>query len=339
MANERYSRQILFKGIGEAGQERLWSARATIIGCGALGSGSAERLVRAGVGAVRLCDRDFVELDNLQRQSLYDESDVKASLPKAVAAANKLRTINSSVAIEPVVVDVTPSNIEQLIEGSDVVIDGTDNFETRFLLNDACVKNSIPWIYGACVGSYGLIMPVVPGKGPCLRCLLPEIPAPGKSQTCDTVGVLNTIASTVSAIQCNEAIKLLTGNEALLMKGPLAIDLWSNAFRPLAANREGSCKTCSQRIFEFLDRRQGSDTVTFCGRNAVQVTPGIPAAIDFPALAEKLSKHGKTVHNAFLLKFATEKFDMTLFPDGRAIIKGVSETSAARTIYSKYIGI
>ena len=340
--HERYSRQILFKPIGEDGQRRISAGKVTLVGCGALGTGIAERLVRTGVGSLKICDRDFVELNNLQRQSLFCEEDVHNNMPKAVAAADKLRKINSSVKVEPIVTDVNHTNIEEIIRGSNVVLDGTDNFEVRFLINDACVKNGIPWIYGACVGSYGMAMAIVPRKSACFACAIGGLPSAGSSPTCDTVGVLNSIVGVVSSVQVNEAIKILTGAEQSLMDGVAVFDLWANTFQRFRVARADDCKCCVRREFEYLEGKNSSLAVKLCGRNAVQLMQKGQGRINFSELAQRLKPLGRVTHNCFLLKFyiaeGDGEYELTLFTDGRAIVKGTEDRARARTLYAKYVG-
>ena len=337
----RYSRQMLFDGIGERGQRQLADARVVCIGCGALGTVIANTLARAGVGHLTVVDRDFVEESNLQRQVLFDEDDVREALPKAVAAERKLRRVNSTIEVTGVVADVNHTNIESLIAGADLVMDGADNFETRFLLNEACVKHGIPWVYGACVSSYGLSMVVIPGRTPCLRCVIESAPPPGMSPTCDTAGVLSPVVNIVASFQCAEAIKFLTGNEAALSRDLVNLDVWENRFQRLkiAQLREVSdCPCCVHRRFEYLTAESTSQTVTLCGRNSVQITFPPGHAIDFDEVSARLAKTGTVRANAFLLRCAVDKYDLTLFKDGRVIIQGTKDPSVARTVYAKYVG-
>lgn len=339
---ERYSRQVLYAPVGETGQQRLLASQVVLIGCGALGSNSANLLVRAGVGKLTIVDRDFIELTNLQRQALYDEEDIRQGMPKAVAAKRKLEKINSSIQIEAVIGDVHSGNIERLIEGCDLIVDATDNFETRYLINDAAVKHRIPWVYGACVGSQGLVYPILPQETPCLRCVFDTPPAPGTSPTCDTVGILGSIVQVVSAIQVTEAIKILTGDKAALLKRMLAIDLWENSYRSFGVQDcagEGDCPTCKQGNYEFLDARRSMQVVSLCGRNAIQVTPAGEAELDFDQLRERLSAVGEVSGNQFLLRLCVEGYQLTVFSDGRAIIQGTYDTMIARSLYAKYIGM
>jgi molybdopterin-synthase adenylyltransferase len=337
---DRYIRQVRYPPLGEAGQRRLAASRALICGCGALGSVLANTLVRAGVGAVRIVDRDFLELNNLPRQVLFDEDDVAAGLPKAVAAADKLRKINSQVTVEPIVADITPANIEALSAGADVLLDGTDNFETRFLINDAAVHLGLPWVYGGCVGAEGQTMTILPGVTACLRCLLPECPPPGSTPTCDSVGVLAPIVGVIASIEAVEAIKILSGNRDAVSRHLTVVDLWQNhlARVDLRTLRENSdCPACKRREFSWLAGREGSRAAILCGRNAVQLTSADrPLSLD--ELARRLEGVGRITRNPFLLRVAVDKYELNLFPDGRAIITGTSDLAEARTVYAKYVG-
>ncbi|HMH01562.1 MAG TPA: ThiF family adenylyltransferase [Terriglobales bacterium] len=332
----RYSRQLLFSGIGAEGQRRLTIARVAIVGCGATGSALASLLARAGVGTIRIIDRDYVELSNLQRQSLFDESDAAESLPKAIAAARKISAFNSQVVIEPHVDDLTPSNISGLLEDTHLILDGTDNFETRYLINDFAVQKSLPWIYTAAVGSYGLTMNIIPGKTACLACIFPEPPR-GMLETCETVGVLNTAVNWAASVAATEAIKMLVGAEERLRQTLLSFDLWSNQHAEVAAaHPRVGCRACVERNFLHLagkDRPQ----VTLCGRNSVQIHERA-RTVDLAEMSERLKPHGPVRHNDFVLKFWHEPYEMTLFPDGRAIIKGTTDTTLARSLYARYVG-
>ncbi len=339
---ERYSRQILFDGIGEAGQARLAESRAVIIGCGALGAVQAETLARAGVGYLVLVDRDFVEESNLQRQIMFEESDARDRLPKAVAAERRIARVNSAIQVEPVVTDVNFKNIEELIAGADVVLDGTDNFETRFLINDACVKTKTPWVYGAAVGSYGLTMTVVPRETPCLRCVLEQMPEPGTGETCDTAGVLMPIISIIASIQASEAIKILTGQKDKLHRSLVRVDVWDFQINKInLANFAGQseCPVCSQNEFEFLRGAGRQVAVSLCGRNAVQIAQSGSSKIDFKSLAARLKPLGEVAFNDFLLRFRVEEYDIIVFRDARSIIKGTNDINIARGVYARYIGI
>jgi adenylyltransferase/sulfurtransferase len=337
--NDRYSRQVRFALIGEEGQQRLEAAKVMIIGLGALGTVSADQIVRAGVGFVRLVDRDFVELSNLQRQSLFDEDDIRQNLPKAVAAERKLRKVNSSVRIEAFVDDVNPSNIEDLIEDVDLVLDALDNFESRFVVNDACAKHGKPWIYAAAVGSYGLVMPVIPGSSPCLRCLMGSLPAPGTSATCETAGVIAPITHIIASMQVAEALKFLTGNLNATDIRLTSYDVWSARFQRIdvGVDAMATCPVCSQQKFEYLE---GSPlrTITLCGRNAVQLIPAVKGDINFTELSKSISTFGTVLFNDFLLRCSSPPYEVTVFKDGRAIVKGTEESGLARSIYSRMVG-
>jgi molybdopterin-synthase adenylyltransferase len=337
--NERYSRQILFGNIGRKGQESLLTSRVLLVGCGALGASHAEMLARAGVGRLRIVDRDFVEYTNLQRQTLYKESDASERLPKAVAAKNRIAEINSEIEVEAIIADVNNSNIESLIEGCDVVLDGTDNFQVRYLVNDACVKHGKPWIYGAAVSSYGSTMTVLPGDTPCLRCIFEEMPDAGSSPTCDTAGVIMPIISSISAIQVAETLKLLTGNNEALHRSLMQIDVWQNEWRKIKlAGPNPDCISCGTRDFEFLDAEAQEFTAVLCGRDAVQIAPPRPVKLDTEELSNRLRAAGPVIHNEYLVRFPIDVYEMTVFTDGRAIVKGTDDVSVARSLYAKYIG-
>jgi len=337
---DRYLRQVRFAPLGEAGQRCLAEGRALVCGCGALGSMVANILVRAGVGRVRIVDRDFVELSNLQRQVLFDEADAAAGLPKAIAAAEKLRRINSQVAVEPVVADVDYTNIETFCDGVQAIVDGTDNFETRFLLNDAAVKLGLPWVYGGCVGADGQTMTILPGETPCLRCLVPECPPPGATPTCDTAGILGPVVGVIASLQAGEAIKILSGNRAAVSRSLTVIDLWHSRVRQVDVSRlreQGDCPTCKRRQFPWLAGKEGSHTAVLCGRNAVQLTyPGVALSLD--ELAARLAAVGQVTRNPYLLRLKVDAYEITVFPDGRAIVGGTDDLSVARTAYAKYVG-
>jgi adenylyltransferase/sulfurtransferase len=338
---ERYSRQIRYPGLGEQGQRRLMESRVTICGCGALGTVLANHLVRAGVGLVRVVDRDFIETHNLQRQILFDEQDVAGNLPKAEAAARKLRAINSQVTVEPVVTDIDYTNILDLVGDADLILDGTDNFETRYLINDAAVKLGKPWIFGGVIGSEGQTMTIRPGITPCVRCVIESSPPPGMAPTCETAGVLGPAVAVIASFEAVEAIKLLSGATDALNNELVMIDIWDWSFRRLKiASLLGKvdCPTCKQRRFDWLDGTMGSHTTSLCGRNAVQITARRPEPLNFGELAAKLTTAGDVRHNAFMLRFATEGYEFTVFPDGRAIIKGTNDIAKARTLYSQFVG-
>ena len=338
---ERYSRQIKFHGLTEAGQNKLKNSRVMILGCGGLGATSATLLTRAGIGYIKLVDRDIIEFNNLQRQLLYDENDVKEGLPKAIAAERKLKNINSAVKIESVVADVNRMNIEKLIGDVHLVVDACDNLETRFLLNEACIKHKIPWIYGAAVESYGLTMNIIPGKTSCLKCIMDTIPKPGSVPTCETIGVLGPIVNIIASIQSAEAIKFLSGNKRELNQKLINIDIWQNSFESIDVTKskiQKNCSVCNQKHFDFLTGKQGISFTTLCGRNAVQLNPFEKTILDLNKLAGDLSKFGKVTYNEFLIQFEIEKYNLLIFLDGRAVIRGIKDTGIARSLYSRYIG-
>ena len=337
--NDRYSRQILFSGIGEEGQRRLLASRVLIVGCGALGSAQAESLARAGVGRLRIADRDFIEYSNLQRQTMFTESDADNRLPKAVACAHHLRQINSDIEVEFDVTDVNHSNVEQLIENCDLVLDGTDNFATRYLINDACVKRYVNWIYGAAVGSYGVTMTIRPGETPCLRCIFAELPPAASAPTCDTNGVIMSIISVVAAMQVTEALKLLTHQTDGLHNSLMQIDMWRNEWRQIKLAQPAlDCPTCGLRRFETLKPEAVEFAAVLCGRHAVQISPAQPARVDLVALSEKLARLGSVKANDYLLRFDAGDYELTVFQDARSIIRGTNDLTTARSLYAKYVG-
>lgn len=340
-ALERYSRQMRFYGIGEAGQRKLAQSHVTLCGCGALGTVIANALVRAGVGHLRLVDRDFIETHNLQRQVLFDEHDVAENLPKAEAAARKLGAINSSVYVEPVVTDIDRTNILELCKDADLILDGTDNFEVRYLINDVAVKLGKPWVYGGSIGSHGQTMTIIPGQTPCLRCVFEAAPAPGEAGTCETAGVLSPIVNIVASFQVADCLKILTGQQDKINRELIYIDVWENTTRrikiaPLLGKVD--CPCCQRKRFEWLEGAQGSQTTSLCGRNAVQVSQRLPLKLNFEEMASHLESLGEVSYNRFLLKFTAEGHEFTVFPDGRAIIKGTSDEDKARVLYAKYVG-
>ena len=336
----RYVRQMRYPPFGEEGQEKLAASRVLICGCGALGSVLADTLVRAGVGHVRIVDRDFLETSNLQRQVLFDEDDVARQLPKAIAAAEKLRRINSEIEIEPIVADVDYTNLAELADGAGMIVDGTDNFQTRFLLNDYSVKHDVPWVYGGCLGAEGQTMTILPGETACLRCLMQDCPPPGTTPTCDTAGILAPIVSVIASIEAMEAIKILSGNQDAVSRQLAVLDMWGNHLRhiDLSALREQvDCPACDRNEFPWLDGREGSHTAVLCGRNAVQLTH-IGQAVNLNDLAERLEQVGGVTRNPFLLRLNVDEYEITVFPDGRAIVGGTDDIPTARTIYAKYVG-
>jgi len=333
---ERYSRQILFRGIGAEGQRKLAAAQVAIVGCGATGSALAGLLARAGVGTLRIIDRDYVEPSNLQRQSLFDEADAADSLPKAIAAARKIGSFNSQVKVDPRVEDVVPANVEALLEGMDLILDGTDNFETRYLINDYAVSRSLPWVYCAAVGSYAVTLNVLPGQTACLACIFPDSPH-GMVETCETAGILNSAVNLAASIAATEALKLLVGRTDHLRRSLLSFDLWTNEHAEISsAKPRPGCRACGDRDFIHL-AGEGRPHITLCGRNSVQIHER-QRPIDFAEMNRRLQPHGIVRHNDFVLKFWHEPYEMTLFPDGRAIIKGTTDTAVARSLYARYVG-
>ena len=336
---ERYSRQVLFAAIGIGGQRQLSQARVVIVGCGALGSAQAESLARAGIGKLRIVDRDFVEYSNLQRQTMFTESDAANRLPKVIAAANHIGGVNSEINVEPEIADVNHSNIERLIDGCDLVIDGTDNFATRYLINDACVKYRVNWIYGAAVGSYGVTMTIRPNITPCLRCVFPEPPPAASAPTCDTAGVIMPIINIVAAVQVSEALKLLTANEEGLHQSLMQFDVWRNEWRRISIGQPvADCATCARREFTTLETSNSDFAAVLCGRHAVQVSPSQPAEINLTTLGERLSAAGEVKLNDYLLRFRTGEFELTIFRDARSIIRGTDDVATARSLYAKFVG-
>ncbi len=336
-ADERYARQTLFAGIGKEGQARISRGKVLIVGCGALGTVLANNLGRSGVGWLRIADRDYIEGNNLQRQILYSEEDVRQRLPKAVAAADQLRRVNHLITVEPEITDVTAENIEELLDGVDLALDGTDNFETRYLLNEACVKLGIPWIYSGVIAAYGVTMTVRPHETACLRCVFPERPLPGTTPTCDTAGVLNGIVGVIAGMASTEALKLLVGSDRLA-RGMTYVDLWENTFDQIELPRQDDCPVCGQAQYEYLDAPIDEIGTALCGRNAVQIHPKQSGTVDLAALAERLAPVGEVASNSYLLRLQVDGYDITLFPDARAIVKGTDDTAVARSLYAKYVG-
>lgn len=334
--DERYARQTLFKEIGPDGQKQLAQGRATIVGCGATGSAMASLLARSGVGTLRIVDRDYVESSNLQRQSLFDENDARESVPKAVAAARQIARFNSQIVVEPHVADLTPSNAEMLLGGVDLILDGTDNFETRYLVNDYAVKNSVAWIYAAAVGSYAVTMNILPGETACLVCVFPDAPR-GAVETCETAGILNSAVNLVASIAATEAMKFLVGAKAKMRRTLLSWDAWRNEHAEVSAIRPRTgCRACEERNFVHL-AGEGRPHITLCGRNSVQIHER-QRPVDFAEMSTRLEPLGTVRHNQFVLKFWRDPYEMTLFPDGRAIIKGTTDPAVARSLYARYIG-
>jgi adenylyltransferase/sulfurtransferase len=333
--DDRYSRQVLFKEIGAEGQNKLARSRVVIVGCGATGSALASLLARSGIGTLRILDRDYVESSNLQRQSLFDENDARESVPKAIAAARQIARFNSQIVVEPHVEDLTPANVDSLLGGFDLILDGTDNFETRYLVNDYALKTSVAWIYAAAVGSYAVTMNILPGETACLACIFPESPR-GTVETCETAGILNSAVNLVASLAATEALKFLVGARSKMRRTLLSWDVWTNERAEMAATtpRTG-CQACSGNFVHLAG--EGRPHITLCGRNSVQIHER-QRPVDFAELSARLQPHGNVRHNEFVLKFWHEPYEMTLFPDGRAIVKGTTDTAVARSLYARYIG-
>ena len=333
---ERYSRQVLFAGIGESGQQKLHAAHVALVGCGATGAAAASLLARAGVGTLTLIDRDFVEESNLQRQVLFDEQDAAESLPKAEAARRKIALFNSEVEVRAHVADLTPGNIHELLSGADLVLDATDNFETRYLLNDYAIEQHKPWIYSAAVGAYAVTMNILPGETACLACIFPEAPS-GTVETCDTAGILNSAVNLAASLAVTEAMKFLVGAHDRLRRTLLSCDLWTNEWSQIAASHPSKgCPVCQGRDFRHL-RGEGRPHITLCGRNSVQIHEhGRP--VNFAELETRLRPHGKVRHNSMLLRFERGEHVLTVFADGRAIIQGTTDVAQARSLYARFIG-
>jgi len=357
---ERYHRQMLLPGFGEDVQRKLADSTVLVVGCGALGTVLASTLSRAGVGHLKIVDRDFIEMTNLQRQILFDESDVENAIPKAEAARQKINKVNSQVKVTPIVDDLNHSNIESLIEDCDLLIDGVDNFETRFLVNDVAVKHRLPYIYGGAVGTVGMMYPILPhtrggetaweqggDATPCLRCIFEQTPPPGMNPTCDTAGVLGPTVSIVANYQATEVLKVLTGNWDALNRRMVHLDTWANTYRQLKVEKAydvGECTCCKQGVYEFLEGKYASATTTLCGRNAVQLTQQVSDGnIDFEEIAQRLRSHGQVNANKFMVRAEItdngEPYELTLFNDGRAIVKGTKYANTAKSIYAKYVGV
>ena len=337
--SDRYSRQARFPAIGAEGQAKLCAARVAVIGCGALGSAVVDLLARAGVGEIVIVYRDFVELSNIQRQVLFDEADAEARTPKAVAAANAVRRINSQVKVHPLIADVTPFNVEDIVAGAQVVIDGTDNFETRYLVNDACVKLGIPWVYGGAIGASGMAMYILPGETPCLRCVFPEGQAVGALATCETAGVIGAIVTLVAAVQWTEAVKIIVGDFEHLGRGLATFDLWTNDYMMATGfPRKTDCPCCVHRRFDYLEARATRQTTALCGRDAIQVSPVRPLQLDLAEIGRRLALIGDVISSPYLVRLTVEKHELTVFADGRVIVKGTSDPSVARSLYARYLG-
>ncbi len=336
---ERYSRQMILPNWGQEGQERLAKRTVVVVGCGALGSHIAAHLARAGVGRLVLADRDFVEWHNLPRQALYDEEDARTGLPKALAAAQRLRCINAQVQIDEHIMDVNADTVEPLIQGADLVLDGSDNFEVRYLLNEACVKHGIPWIYGGVLGTYGLTAPILPGETPCLRCLLGPMPPPGAVPTCETAGILGTVVAIIAALEVTEGLKILLGRHEELLRSLVMIDIWHGDFERAAVQKgKELCPVCDQGRYDLLQCEQGSMTTVLCGQHAVQVSPRPARSLDLQALARRLASAGPVQANDYLVRLDVGDKQLTVFADGRAIVKGTDDPALARSLYARFVG-
>ncbi len=334
---ERYSKQVLFSEIGEEGQKRLNDAKVVIIGCGALGTVVANNLARSGVGYIRIVDRDYIELSNLQRQILFDEEDIENNLPKVIAAEYKLKKINSSITMDSIIKDVNSSNIVGICKDMDLILDATDNLNIRYLINDVSIKLNIPWIYGAVIGSTGMTHTIIPKETPCFRCIMPNIPPAGSIDSCDLVGVLNSIVNMIASMQSTEAIKLLIGKREAIIKGLRYIDVWNNDFETIEISNKDNCPACGNNEFEFLNR-DSKDAIFLCGKDSVQINP-MNGEIYSNNIIDRLEARGiEVIKNKFFLKFEVEDITFTLFYDGRAILKNISDTTQAKILYGKYIG-
>src|SRR6202167_2043336 len=338
---EKYSRQILFAGIGDEGQQKLLASSAVLAGCGALGTVVANLLVRAGVGHLRIIDRDFVEPSNLQRQTLFEEADAREALPKAVAAERRLRAINSDARVEGMVADLNPDNCAELLGGFQLILDGTDNFQTRLLLNDAAILLNVPWIYAAAVGSYGVTMTIRPSETACLACLLEgdeKSGAIGAEATCDTAGVLNAAVGVIASVEAAEATKILAGRSEVLHRRLVSTDVWSGRFQSIRVARQPNCRACVRREFIYL-AGEAQPHITLCGRDSVQIHER-GRSLDLDALGRRIvqASADPVHHNEFLLRFRVSTYEMTVFADGRAIVKGTKDPAVARSLYARYVG-
>ena len=333
--SNRYSRQTLLKSIQKEGQKKLANSHVVVIGCGALGTTIANNLARSGIGHIKLIDRDIIELNNLQRQNLFNEHDV--GLPKASIAAEKLKDVNSEIKIDSVIDDVTHKNIENLIKDVDVVLDGTDNMLVRFLINDACVKHNIPWVYGGAIETHGMTMNIIPNKTPCFRCIIQDLPDAGLLPTCDTVGVLNSIPTIISSIQSTEAIKILLKKD--VNKDLLIYDVWSHDFQKIRIKKNKHCECCGKHNYEFINAKKKETMISLCGRGAIQITPAKSMNISFDELANKLQKVGEVENRKAILRFKIPKYELNVFRNGRTIIIGTNDKKIAKSLYAKYIGL
>ncbi len=333
--DDRYSRQVLFKEIGAEGQNKLARSRIVIVGCGATGSALASLLARSGIGTLRILDRDYVERSNLQRQALFDEEDARESVPKAIAAARQIARFNSQIVVQPHVQDLTPANVDSLLGGCDLILDGTDNFETRYLVNDYALKTSVAWIYAAAVGSYAVTMNILPGETACLACMFPDPPR-GTVESCETAGILNSAVNLVASLAATEALKFLVGLRSKMRRTLLSWDVWTNERAEMAATHPRTgCQACSGNFVHLAG--EGRPHITLCGRNSVQIHER-QRPVDFAELSARLQPHGEVRHNEFVLKFWREPYEMTLFRDGRAIVKGTTDTAIARSLYARFVG-
>jgi molybdopterin-synthase adenylyltransferase len=338
---DRYSRQRLFSPIGEEGQTRIGKARVLVVGCGALGSVIANTLARAGIGHLRIVDRDFVDLSNLQRQVLYTEEDVRSQLPKSIAATQYLRKVNSEISIEPLVADVDDRNIRDLVSGIDIIADGTDNFETRFLLNDIAAKSKIPWVYGGCLGAEGQSLTIIPDQTPCLRCVLGDAPPPGTMPTCDSAGVIAPIVNIVASWQASEVLKIASGNIGATSKSLVIFDLWENTIRQVRLDRlreQQDCDTCQGRDFPWLQGDRRNTAAILCGRNSVQLASPQGQLVNLAAIGEQWTGLGEIVRNPYLVRLRLPQLEITVFVDGRTIVSGTTDVSEARSIVARYVG-
>jgi len=335
IVNNRYSRQILLHKIQKEGQEKLAESRVIIIGCGALGTNIANNLARCGIGKLTVVDRDIIELNNLQRQNLYDEKDV--GLPKASTLSEKLQKINSDIQIDAIIDDINHKNIEKIIKKSDIVLDGTDNMLTRFLINDACVKKNKPWIYGGAIETEGMTMNIIPHKTPCLRCLIENNPRPGSLPTCDTIGVLNTIPNVIANIQSTETLKIILNKD--INYGLIVYNIWFHDFNNYNIKKRKNCKCCGNHDFEYLKKEKKEDILSICSSGAIQITPEKRMSVSFEDLAVRLNKVGTIDVHSMVLRLKLKEYEINIFRDGRAIIMGTDDKKIAKSLYAKYIGL
>ncbi len=338
-AGSRYSRQERFQGIGPDGQARIRASKVVVVGCGALGTHSANTLARAGVGTIVLIDRDLVDETNLQRQVLFDEDDARHAIPKAVAAAAKLSRVNAECRVEPVVADLAPWNAERLLAGAEVVVDGCDNFETRYLVNDVCVKNGTPWVYAGVTASYGMTVPFVPGTGPCFQCAFPEPPPPGAVITCETAGIIEPIVSVIAGVQCAEVLKLIVGAREHLRRKLLHVDLWTGKILEVGlGDARQSCPACGERRFKHLAAQHGVRAAALCG-GAVQISPREETQVDLVALADRWAPLGPVRVTPYMVRVVIDGYELTVFADGRTIVRGTGDEATARSIHARYVGV